>query len=241
MARADILVIAHRGASAHAPENTYAAFECALAMGATHLELDLHCSRDGDLVVIHDADLERTTTGTGQVDELSTLELCALDCGRWFGPAFESERIPLFDDVLERYRGRAHLHVEIKGRTNDISQKFIESVVRSGWVENLTMTSFQIQRIREVRDLAPAIKTGWLVKRITVDIIEQAKALDIAQVNPKAEYLRAEQVVLLHELGFIVRAWGVKDEALMRKMVSLGVDGMTVNFPDKLLAYLRTV
>src|SRR5262245_14980881 len=111
------MVIAHRGASSYAPENALAAFDLALDMGARHLEFDVQASADGHLVVIHDDTLARTTNGTGAVSGLTLDALRSLDAGAWFRPEFAGERIPLLTEVLERYGGRAHLHLEIKGRT----------------------------------------------------------------------------------------------------------------------------
>ena len=116
MATADVMVIAHRGASSYAPENTLAAFDLALHMGCRHLELDVDFTRDGHIVVIHDETVDRTTNGTGPVGSHTLAELRALDAGSWFGPQFAGERIPMFAEVLERYHGRAHLHTEIKAQ-----------------------------------------------------------------------------------------------------------------------------
>src|SRR4029450_1089796 len=108
------LVIAHRGASSYAPENTLAAFDLAIRMGVSDLELDIHAASDGHLVVIHDDTVDRTTNGFGPVTSHTLATLAALDAGSWFHPKFAGERIPTFEDVLERYKGRAHIHTEIK-------------------------------------------------------------------------------------------------------------------------------
>src|SRR5688500_16528220 len=104
-----MLVIAHRGASSYAPENTLAAFDLAIEMGARHLELDVHLTRDDHVVVIHDDTVDRTTGGVGPVAEQTLAELKSLDAGSWFGEKFAGQRIPTFAEVLERYAGRAHL------------------------------------------------------------------------------------------------------------------------------------
>src|SRR5262245_64546483 len=106
-----MLVVGHRGASDRAPENTMAAFEAAIAIGVDAIELDVHSSRDGHLVVIHDQNLARTTSGQGLVHEHSLAELKALDAGGWFDRAFAGERIPAFEEVLERIGPRVPLQV----------------------------------------------------------------------------------------------------------------------------------
>src|SRR6266705_642345 len=111
----DFLIIAHRGASSYAPENTIVAFDLALQMGASHLELDVHLTRDDSLVVIHDDTVDRTTNGTGPVAHQMLAALQALDAGSWFGEAFVGVRIPTLAEVLTSYHGRVHLHIELKG------------------------------------------------------------------------------------------------------------------------------
>ena len=109
-------IIAHRGASAYAPENTLAAFDKALDLGAAHVEFDLHFSADGQVVVIHDDTVDRTTNGSGAVAALTLAQLKSLDAGSWFAAQFSEERIPTLVELLERYKDRLHFHIEVKGR-----------------------------------------------------------------------------------------------------------------------------
>jgi glycerophosphoryl diester phosphodiesterase len=111
----DFMCIAHRGASSYAPENTLAAFDLALAMGIMHIELDVHCTRDGQVVVIHDETVDRTTDGTGPVTRYTLAELRRLDAGAWFGAEFVGQRLATYAEVLERYDRHVHIHTEIKG------------------------------------------------------------------------------------------------------------------------------
>lgn len=240
MTRADLLVIAHRGASSYAPENTMAAFDLAIQMGVHDLELDVHASRDGEVVVIHDETVDRTTNGAGPVTEHTLADLRALDAGSWFGGAFAGARIPAFDEVLARYRGLAHLHTEIKGRSAKLSEKAVDLVRRHGMTEGVTFTSFQKARLEEVRACAPEFPTGWLVAEVSESTIAQARALGLTQLCPKASGVTPALVQRLHGEGFAVRAWGVSTEELMRQVVDAGADGMTVNFPDRLRAYLKS-
>ncbi len=112
-------VIAHRGASAYAPENTRAAFELAIDMGADWFELDCHLSGDGEIVVIHDPTVDRTTDGSGAVAGMTLGELQALDAGSWFGDEFEGERIPTLGEALDLARGRIGVYVELKSVDRD--------------------------------------------------------------------------------------------------------------------------
>ncbi len=238
MKRSSFMPIAHRGASAYAPENTFAAFDLALQMGAVHIELDVHPAADGPSVVIHDSTLERTTNGTGPVDQRSLAELKALDAGSWFNSKFANERIPAYTEVLERYARRAHLHTEIKSNKAKFCRQVVDEIRNYGAEKHVTITAFECEFLDEVRRYAPELPTGWLVGEITEGILATAKHMGIAQICPQASTITAEIVRLLHNEGFTVRAWGVPSEDLMRAVVRSGADGMTVNFPDKLIQYL---
>jgi len=234
----DFLIIAHRGASSYAPENTIAAFDLALQMGARHLELAVHLTCDDYLIVIHDDTLDRTTNGTGPVADQALAALQALDAGAWFGEAFVGARIPTLAEVLTRYQGRAHLHIELKGHTAHLPQRTVDLVHTHGMAQHVTFTSFQHAHLQTMRVYAPELPTGWLVGEIGHAVIAQAQALGCAQLCPHASLVTPGLVQHLHAEGFIVRAWGVANDALMRQVVDAGADGMTVNFPDKLLAYM---
>jgi len=232
------LVIAHRGASSSAPENTLAAFDLALEMGARHLELDVELTRDGHVVVIHDDTVDRTTDGSGPVTAQTLDALRRLDAGRWFGAAFAGERIPTYEDVLVRYQGRAHLHTEIKGRAPELSRRTVDLIRRHGMESDVTLTSFRRVRLEEVRAHAPELPTGWLVPDVSETTMAEARRLGLVQLCPRGPSVTRELVQRLHAEGFVVRAWGVGTEELMRQIVEAGADGMTVNFPDKLIAWL---
>ena len=232
------MVIAHRGASSSAPENTLAAFDLALEMGARHLELDVELTRDGHVVVIHDDTVDRTTDGSGPVTAHTLDELRRLDAGRWFGAAFAGERIPTYEDVLVRYRGRAHLHTEIKGRAPELTRQTVDLIRRHGMESEVTLTSFQRVRLEEVRAYAPELPSGWLVTDVSETTLAEARRLGLVQLCPRAPLVTRELVQRLHAMGFVVRAWGVATEDLMRQVAEAGADGMTVNFPDRLLAWL---
>jgi glycerophosphoryl diester phosphodiesterase len=235
----DFMAIAHRGASSYAPENTVAAFELAIQIGARHIELDVHSTSDGHVVVIHDDAVDRTTNGSGPVTGYTRAALTALDAGSWFDPRFAGERIPTLGDVLERYKGRAHIHLEIKGRSVGLSQQAADLVRRHGMANQVTITSFQRAKLEETRAHAPELPIGWLVAQVDDATIAQARGLGLTQLCPRADTVTPDLVNRLHAEGFVVRAWGVATEDLMRRVVTAGADGMTVNFPDKLLAYLK--
>jgi glycerophosphoryl diester phosphodiesterase len=233
------MVIAHRGASSYAPENTFAAFDLAIRMGVHHIELDVEATSDGHIVVIHDDTVNRTTDGSGPVTNHTLAALRALDAGSWFGAKFAGERIPVFDEVLDRYMGRVHIHTEIKGRAPYLSQRTADLVRQHGMVDQVTITSFQRARLEEIRAYAPELATGWLLPEVNDAAMAQARDIGLRHICPRANTVTTELVNRLHAEGFVVRAWGVATEALMRQVVQAGADGMTVDFPDKLIAYLK--
>lgn len=246
MAERELLCIAHRGASSYAPENTFAAFDRALELGVNHVELDVHFSRDGHIVVIHDDTLDRTTDAVGAVADRTLSELRSLDAGSWFGSEYAGERIRSLAEIFEEYKGRLHFHVEIKARAEGLASRTADMVRAHGMTEDVTFTSFWKPWLEETRKYAPELATGWLVPlgpRAEWDdsIIEQALELGLDQVCPRADITTTELVSTLHRHGFVVRCQGVYSEELMRRVVDCGADGMTVNFPDKLLEYIESI
>jgi glycerophosphoryl diester phosphodiesterase len=236
---AAVMVIAHRGASSYAPENTLAAFDLALRMGVRHIELDVALTSDSHTVVIHDDKVDRTSNGCGLVTSHTLAALRELDAGSWFGAQFKGERVPAYDEVLARYKGRVHIHTEIKGKSPSLSQRTADLIRKHGMERHVTVTSFQSVRLEEMRAYAPELPTGWLVRELNDSIIAQAHAIGMSQLCPRADIVTREWVARLHAEGFVVRAWAVGTEELMQRAVQAGVDGMTVNFPDKLIAYLE--
>jgi glycerophosphoryl diester phosphodiesterase len=235
-----VMVIAHRGASSYAPENTLAAFDLALQMRVRHIELDVALTSDSHTVVIHDDKLDRTTNGCGLVTSDTLAALRELDAGSWFGVQFAGERIPTFDEVLARYKGRVHIHTEIKGKSPSLSQRAADLIRQHGMERQVTVTSFQSARLEEMRACAPELPMGWLVREVNDSIIAQAHAIGVTQLCPRADTVTPELIHRLHAEGFVARAWGVTTEELMQSVVHAGADGMTVNFPDKLIAYLES-
>ena len=233
--------IAHRGASAYAPENTLAAFDKALDLGAGHVEFDVHFSADGQVVVIHDDTVDRTTNGSGAVASLTLAQLKRLDAGSWFAARFSEEPIPALGELLERYKGRLQFHIEVKGQAEHLSEKTIDLVRGYGWADSVTIISFQKERLEEARAYAPEIPAGLLASEVDELMVEQARQMGLAEICPHADFLDTGLVEKLHQKGFMVRAWGVPDEEVMRGVVAAGADGMIIDFPDRLDSYLTSL
>lgn len=245
----EFMNIAHRGASSYAPENTFAAYDKALAMGVNHIELDVQLTRDGHIVVIHDDTVDRTTNGQGSVEDFTLSELRALDAGGWFGAEYKNEPIRSLGETLEQYKGRLHFHIEIKQReiAGGLAKRTIDMARGYGLTDSVTITSFRKEWLQEAAAYDSTLPKGWLVPMGSavwddsmIDlIIEQSKELRLAQICPRANLTTPQLVDRLHAEGFVVRCHGLFNEDLMRHAVDVGADGATVNFPDKMAEYLR--
>ena len=235
--------IAHRGASSYAPENTFAAYDKALAMGVDHVELDDHYTSDGHIVVIHDDRVDRTTNGSGSVSDHTLAQLQSLDAGSWFGLQYAGERIRSLGEVLEHYKGRLNIHLEVKARAEGLASRAADTVRGYGMADRVTVISFWKPALEEIRAYAPELPTGWLVppgpRQWDPSYVQQALDLGVAHLCPRADVVTPKLVEDLHGKGLMVHAWGIADEELMRRVVDAGADGMTINFPDKLVDYLR--
>ena len=241
--------IAHRGASSYAPENTFAAYDKALAMGVHHIELDVHLTRDDHIVVIHDDTVDRTTDAQGRVADFTLAELRAMDAGGWFGAEYAGERIRSLGETLEHYKGRLHFHIEIKQRevAGGLARRTIDMVRGYGLTDSVTITSFRKEWLEEAAAYDTALPKGWLVPMGSADwddaiieqVITQSKELGLTQICPRADLTTPELVDRLHAEGFVARCQGLLNEDLMRHAVDVGADGATVNFPDKMAEYLR--
>jgi len=235
-----ITAIAHRGASAYAPENTFAAFDLAVEMGIRDIEFDVQFTSDSHIVVIHDEVLDRTTDATGPVSDMTLEEIKQLDAGSWFDKKFSGEKIHTLEEVFNRYNDDLHFHIEIKSKEAEgLASRTCELVRQYGRTHTTIITSFWKQWLIEVRGFAPEIPTGWLVPLgyetpWTDRFIEEALQEGFSQLCPRANLICKTLVEKLHDNGFDVRCWGVSDEVLMEKVAIAGVDGMTINFPDKL-------
>ncbi len=231
-------VIAHRGASSYAPENTFASFDLALKMGATALETDVRASRDGVPVLFHDARVERTTNGRGAVKDLTYAELAELDAGRWFDERFAGERIPGLEDFLTRYGKRTHLALEIKAA--GVEEAVLEAVRARDLLERVTFTSFSFESCCTVLSPEPKARVGLLYGRTNPALAAGLVAAGLRQACPNASHLTETDIEILRGHGLEVRTWGVSTEELMHRVVNLGVDGTTINFPDRLLRALAS-
>jgi len=225
----NLLIVAHRGFSAKYPENTLLAFRKAIDLGVDFIEIDVHETKDGELVVIHDHTLERTTDGKGYVKEKTFREIREFDAGKWKGK-FEGVKIPSLDEVLALVTGKIKLMIEIKEAR---PEKIIELLRKHGMEESVVMGSFNLEYVTKVRKTAPVISTAL----ISGEFPESPDVLvsnGIPLLDVEYHQINGDRVKQFVSRGISLTAWTVDDEKDMKELVNTGISFITTNRPDVL-------
>jgi glycerophosphoryl diester phosphodiesterase len=228
-------IIGHRGAMGHAPENTLASFARALEMGVDAIELDVQLSQDGEVVVIHDDQLERTTNGRGLVRDHSLASLKSLDAGSSFGADFEGESIPTLAEVFELIADRTPVIVEIKNLPlpyAGIEARVLEVAAKAGVLERVQIISFDHPTVKRARELNSEVATGLLYVGRLLDPVGLARQAGASAICPHWSSIQAMDVRLAHQAGVSVHPWVTSDVQIIRRLVALDVDSVATNDPD---------
>lgn len=236
----DFVIMAHRGASAVAPENTLIAYRKAIEMGADYAELDVRQTRDGAIVLMHDKTVHRTTGVKGFVWDFTLAELKNLDAGSWFGEDFRGEPIPTLQEVVRLAKGRMKLNIEVKISESEpgIAQKVVDIVHAEGFGQDCIITSFDRKTIETFKEIAPEIKTGYIFeKEYAVDVFEGNWEV----LSCQHELVDAEFVRRARKKGKKVYVWTVNEREEMLRLIRLGVDGIITDVPDLLKSVLAEV
>jgi glycerophosphoryl diester phosphodiesterase len=239
-----VLVLGHRGAMGHAPENTMVSFAKGLELGSDMLELDIHLSRDGELMVMHDGDVARTTDGKGHIKDMTVAEIKKLDAGIKFNERFRGERVPKLVELIEWAKTRIPLVIEIKGDplpAAGIEEKLIQMVRDYKMLDQVMAISFHHASVKRVKELEPKLTTGILYTGQLVDTVGAAKAALADSVRPAWSYWTRELVEQVHAAGLGASSWTVNDESLMEYLAPMGLDSIGSNYPDRLRAYLDRI
>lgn len=234
------LVVAHRGASAHAPENTLPAFQMGWDAGVMWLETDVQPLGDGTLVLFHDRTLSRTTNRSGDLRDLSAQQLAEIDAGSWFNPTFGNTRIPTFEELLQNLPAPAKVFLEIKGHHSSADLTAIMSLIRRyDRTGDVYIQSVELDVLRNFRQLEPETPVGVIVELIDHDPVELCRELGAISYNPDfRELTQAPQVVDdLHTAGIAVIPWTSNDIRQWGPLNELGVDGIITDFPAQLLRW----
>lgn len=232
-------IYAHRGSSGTHPENTLAAFQAAAELNIHGVELDVHLTKDGELVVIHDETINRTSTGEGFIKDLTLAELRAFDYGSWFGDEFAGERIPTLEEVLAIFQDTAH-HVNIELKSDvfpyeGMGEKVLYAIERMRMAQRVVISSFDHEAIREFKKMAPHIEVALLTMEVLVDAYDYARFIpaDALHISlPTAQRKMTKEALLK---GAIIRVFTVNKVEYALALQQLGVHAMFTDFPEEMM------
>ena len=227
----DLLKIGHRGAKGHLAENTLESIQKALSFGVDAIEIDVHRCKTGELVVIHDFTLDRTTNGSGEVAKKSLTEIKALKVENEF-------EIPLLTEVLDFIEGKCTINIELKGlNTATATAKIIKKyIAEKNWTyKDFIVSSFQKNELFRMRKLDEKVALGILSKASVTEAIELGKILKASAIHPSLGIITRDNVKASHKAGFNVNVWTVNEPEDIQRMREFGVDGIISDFPDRLL------
>ena len=252
---------AHRGGAALRPENTIASFDYGLSLGADGLELDVHLSRDGIVVVHHDATLERTTSGRGRISALTADELARVDAAHWFRPSEVPPKpgadtasfpfrglghtVPRLRQVLARYPG-VPLIIELKVNDPELARRAIDEVRAAGAVERVAFGSFGWRVLRAAREYEPRIPTGASREEVRLALYRSwvrwplgttaYREFQVPERSGSTRIISRRFIAHVHRAGVPVKVWTVNDPADMHRLLDWGVDALISDRPDLAVA-----
>ncbi|MHA6260260.1 glycerophosphodiester phosphodiesterase [Sporosarcina sp. CAU 1771] len=231
----EILSVAHRGASGFAPENTAAAFRKAIELGADFLEFDVQMSKDGELIIIHDDKVDRTTNGSGLVSVFTLEELKQLDAGGGYHEDFSGEQLITLQELMEEFHGHVGLLLEIKKPSMNIGieEKVAEVLRQYSDLSNVIVQSFDAESMRKMNKLLPEIEIAVLMK--TSGFSPSSRKIQelstfATYINFNVGYVSKRTVKDVHRYGGKVFVWAIKDDTSVNKAIQYGVDGMISDF-----------
>ncbi len=234
-AGAPVLRVGHRGAKGHAPENTLASFERGVALGVDAVETDVHLSADGEVVIIHDHTVDRTTNGKGFVKDLTVAQLQALDAGSWYDPRFAGERILTLRELLDWARDRVPVAIEIKNGPiyyPGIAAKTLALLREYGMLGQAILISFDHFVLRECKMLEPEVATGILYAGRLVDPVAAAQAAGADALHPAWAFVTPDLIEMAHAAGLAVSPWCPNDRPTLQWLEARGVDSIGTDYPD---------
>lgn len=229
-------VWAHRGASGYYPENTMSAFEEAVKQKADGIELDVHLTKDGYLIVCHDETLNRTTNGKGFIKQHNLYELKQLDAGSWFDKKSKGEKIPLLEEVMELVRSSdIELNIEIKAGSifyPGIEEKVLKMIDKYSLREKVIVSSFDHYSLVKIKSIDKNIKTGILYTEALYKPINYMKTTGADALHPNYITLTKDVVEEARSLGIDINTYTVNKEEHIRMVKAMNVNAIITNYPD---------
>lgn len=230
------LIYAHRGASHYAPENTMTSYKEAAAMGADGIEIDVHKSKDGYLIVCHDEKVDRTTNGSGYIKDINMKELKSLDAGGWFSKEFVGEKIPLLEEVLDLVKmENLLLNIELKNGPifyDNLEEEVVNAVKAYGLEENVIISSFNHYSLLAIKKIEPRIKTGILYIAGMVSPWKYAKSIGADAIHPLFLTINKDVTEECLKNDIMINPFTVDRESDMILMRNMGVTSIITNCPD---------
>lgn len=225
-----MFVVGHRGAAGVLPENTLKGFEYAIGLGVTYVECDVHLTSDKHLVVMHDATVDRTTNGTGAIGELSFETMRNLDAG-------DGEQVPTLDEVLSVTKGKVTLLCELKGE--GVEQAAVDTVKKHRMDNEVMFSSFYMDRIQKVKQIDHNLAIRAIMTSPSKEDIQNAIGLGIVGFDVHYRNLSLQMIEDAHTANVNIIAWNPNTWAEQKAMIGLGVDGVSSDRPDILMAHLQ--
>ncbi len=228
----DVYIMGHRGAPAYEPENTLRSIRAALAMGAAAVEVDVQLTKDGELAVIHDDTVDRTTNGKGAVRDFTLAELQKLDAGK-------GEPVPSLAEVADAVVGKAHLVIEVKHP--EAASALLRFFRSRDIYERAHVISFWHPLVKALKEQEPRLRTGVLLVGCPADPVGMARAARSEALVLHYAYVTKDLVDAAHMAGLLVFVWNIDDIETLKPYLSMGLDGIGSNRPDVLVNYLQNL
>lgn len=243
MVHAQTKIIAHRGFSGAAPENTLVAFQKAIDSKADYFELDIHKTKDDSLVVIHDSSVDRTSSNDkqGEISDMNYRDVMTVNVGyrTKFGDQYENEKIPTLRQALETAKGKIKVCIEIK--VYGVEQEVLEIVNDLEMHDDVIIFSFYYPVLAKIRQLDKRIPMLYLISSADKTTVDYAKVIDSMAIGVGGNTtVTKEYLAFAHEHGIEVWKWTVDDEDEMQQLIDIGLDGLITNLPDKAIHKTRS-
>ena len=250
--KTDFKIIGHKGAAGYAPENTLSSLQVAIDMGVDMIEIDVHMSKDGEVVVFHDEEVSRTTDGKGKIHEMTLEEIKQLDAGSWFSPKFKGERVPTLREAIDLVHGNADILIDIKSKGHEFYDNFAEKIVdiideKEDNKEWCIVQSYEQEYLEHAYSRDSTIQMKKLMmgedESMLLSFYLNSKSFMTNRnkhhffetINPHYTTLSQRRVFRLHAKGYKVHTYVVNEPVEMIKMLNMAVDGIITDYPDRLV------
>lgn len=255
--KSDFTIIGHKGAAGYAPENTLVSFQKAMDLGADMIEVDVHLSKDGEIIVFHDEELDRTTNGTGKIHSLTLAEIKELDAGSWYSSEFAGEKVPTLSETIDLIHGKMGLIIDIKSRGHGFydgfAEKVVDIIVEKGAKEWCIVQSYeqeylehayaedstiQMKKLMMGEDESPLLSFYINSKSFMTN---RHKHHFYQTINPHYTTVSNRRVFRLHARGYQIYTYVVNERVDMIKMLNMAVDGIITDYPDRAIEIRKEV